>query len=317
MKKYSLFAIVIVLFFVIIGFSLISIYSSAEEHKQDLIDRGIEDKIFLAKSINNSLLSYETQDFFINEMAKHKDVEYIQVLDNKGVVYETSIKQDLGKVIEDKDIFGARDDGKLIIKNQNFEGKEIKLLIFPGKQNKIILVGFTVESIEKYIQVAWDRELFVAYTIVFFSLFALIIILRIIINPLREIKLSCEKIKEGKLSEKIKFDSKTEMGELVGLFNSTIIELKKSKERLEKFKKLLETKVERKTKESKQKAKTLEHQVQKGNKELRQRIIELEKFHKLTVGRELRIIELKKQNKKLKQEIEKVMSKSKSKNNKL
>ena len=114
MKRYSLFAIVVLLFFVIIGFSLISIYSSAEEHKQDLIDRGIEDKIFLAKSINNSLLSYETQDFFINEMAKYKDVEYIQVLDNKGVVYETSIKQDLGKVIEDKDIFGVRDDGKLI-----------------------------------------------------------------------------------------------------------------------------------------------------------------------------------------------------------
>ena len=78
------------------------------------------------------------------------------------------------------------------------------------------------------------------------------------------------------------------------------------------IKDVLEMKVEQKTKRSREMAKTLEYQVQERNKELQQRVAELEKFHKLIIGRELRIIELKKENKKLKQESENIKLKNKS-----
>jgi len=44
----------------------------------------------------------------------------------------------------------------------------------------------------------------------------------------------------------------------------------------------------------------LEKKVEERTKELQRRVEELEKFHKLTVGRELKMIELKKEIKKLK-----------------
>ena len=49
---------------------------------------------------------------------------------------------------------------------------------------------------------------------------------------------------------------------------------------------------------------TLEIKVKARTKELQERIDELERFYRLTVSRELKMTELKKENKKLKQELE-------------
>lgn len=56
--------------------------------------------------------------------------------------------------------------------------------------------------------------------------------------------------------------------------------------------------------ESKKLQEELEQRVQERTKELQERIEELEKFHRLTVGRELRMIELKTEIKGLKEELE-------------
>lgn len=50
----------------------------------------------------------------------------------------------------------------------------------------------------------------------------------------------------------------------------------------------------------------LEQKVEERTKELQERVEELEKFHKLTVGRELKMMELKKEIKEMKKELEKV-----------
>jgi len=50
---------------------------------------------------------------------------------------------------------------------------------------------------------------------------------------------------------------------------------------------------------------SLEEQVKERTKELQDKIRELEKFQKITVGRELKMIELKKEIEKLKEELEK------------
>lgn len=79
--------------------------------------------------------------------------------------------------------------------------------------------------------------------------------------------------------------------------------LKKAKKALEESKSTLEIKVNTRTKELKKLAQSLEKQVSERTKELQGRVNELERFHKLTVRRELKMVELKKEIKRLKGEL--------------
>ena len=65
----------------------------------------------------------------------------------------------------------------------------------------------------------------------------------------------------------------------------------------------LEIKVEARTKELKELAEGLEEEVKRRTKEVYERMEQLEKFQKMTIGRELKMIELKKEIKKLKEEL--------------
>jgi len=82
-------------------------------------------------------------------------------------------------------------------------------------------------------------------------------------------------------------------------------ELEQKTKALKEAKTTLEIKVKARTKELKELAESLDEQVRERTKELQKRIGELEKFHKLTVGRELKMVELKKEIKGLKEELEK------------
>ena len=79
---------------------------------------------------------------------------------------------------------------------------------------------------------------------------------------------------------------------------------KMAKEALGESKKVLEVRVEARTKELKELTKGLEGQVKERTKELQKRVTELESFHKLTIGREVRMLGLKKENKELRKKIE-------------
>ena len=72
-------------------------------------------------------------------------------------------------------------------------------------------------------------------------------------------------------------------------------ELRKAKEILEETKASLEIKIKTKTKRLQELNRSLEEQVRERTKELQKRLKELEDFRKVAVGRELRIIELKKE----------------------
>jgi hypothetical protein len=55
--------------------------------------------------------------------------------------------------------------------------------------------------------------------------------------------------------------------------------------------------------------KEMEEEIKLKTKDLREKIIELEKFQKIAIGRELKMIELKEEIKKLREELEKLKSK--------
>ncbi len=76
-------------------------------------------------------------------------------------------------------------------------------------------------------------------------------------------------------------------------------DLKVKTEELEEAKSVLEIKVQARTKELEELAQDLEEKVKQRTKELQKRIDELERFHRLTVGRELKMLDLKKEIRKL------------------
>lgn len=86
---------------------------------------------------------------------------------------------------------------------------------------------------------------------------------------------------------------------VLGLTNKTK-ELEEVKETLGETKTILEIKVQARTKELEEVSEGLEEQVKERTKELREKIAELERFQKLAVGREMKMIELKKEIQELK-----------------
>ena len=80
-------------------------------------------------------------------------------------------------------------------------------------------------------------------------------------------------------------------------------ELESAKKTLEESKNILEIRVKARTKELKELAESLEIKIRERTKELQEKISELERFQRLAVGRELKMIELKKEIEKLKNEL--------------
>lgn len=78
------------------------------------------------------------------------------------------------------------------------------------------------------------------------------------------------------------------------------LELGKAKKALEEAKTILEIKVKSRTKELQELNTTLEEKVKQRTKELQRKVDELNKWYKLTVGRELKMVKLKKEIEKLK-----------------
>lgn len=154
----------------------------------------------------------------------------------------------------------------------------------------------------------------ISIAIIIFSLSFLL--RKMIIAPISKIKKGLNVIKKGDLSYRIALKSKDEIGDMARGVNEMTEKLEESyrdleekvKERtieLEEAKKSLEIKVLNRTRELKDLNVSLDAQVKERTKDLQERLEELEKFRKLTVGRELRMAVLKEEIAKLKEELKK------------
>lgn len=99
---------------------------------------------------------------------------------------------------------------------------------------------------------------------------------RHITKPLDKLRKGTEIIGKGDLKHVIDIESGDEIGELASAFNQMTRDLKESRKEIEKYSKVLEKEVAERT------------------KELEAKIDDLERFSKVGVGRELKMIELKK-----------------------
>lgn len=88
------------------------------------------------------------------------------------------------------------------------------------------------------------------------------------------------------------------------------VRYRKIKKRLEESEQILKVKVRARTRQLEELAESLRKESDKKTKELQEKVKELERFNKLAIGRELKMIELKKEIKKLKEELEKKKEKN-------
>lgn len=119
-------------------------------------------------------------------------------------------------------------------------------------------------------------------------------------QALKEIEEAAQRLERG---ESTVFFSGSKDEEIISLsksLNTTAQNIKNYREELKEAKEALEIKVRARTRELEELARGLDEKVQERTKELQKRIDELEKFYKLTIGRELRMAELKKEIKELK-----------------
>jgi len=154
----------------------------------------------------------------------------------------------------------------------------------------------------------------IQFILVFLLTFILIIFYsvlygRYVINSINKLIKGADKIIKGNYDVKVNIKTKDELETLGDVFNQMAKELKEKTRALEEEKASLEVKVKARTKELEELTQSLDEKVKARTKELQERINQLERFQKLTIGRELKMVELKKEIENLKKELEELKKK--------
>ena len=97
-----------------------------------------------------------------------------------------------------------------------------------------------------------------------------------------------KEVGSGNLDFKIDSNSKDELGESAKYFNDMTGRLKKARLAMQEAKDTLKIKVDDKTKELEELVKNRDLTIKEKTRELQDRVDELEKVHRLSVGRELK-----------------------------
>ncbi len=180
--------------------------------------------------------------------------------------------------------------GNLRVAKHPFFMKVLMIALFSMGAGMISLLSIFLSKIAFSFPSALPESLLYSFAVMALNVVLIFIIVarfsRNMTNPLRALDAWSSEVIRGKLEEKTYIVTNDEIFDLVCNLNQMVEELRQARI-------ALEARVQDRTKELKELADSLELQVQERTKELREKINELERFQKLSVGRELKMIELK------------------------
>lgn len=286
------------------------IFISLEQQRDRIIENLINKSETLAKIVSKQIeagyyteiLPFETLELVINES---EDIVFLWVVRPDGKIHFANDPEIImGKRI--KETFLGTE--KTLIKDWTYPRgiEKIKLIIQPieirddeGKPWSL-LMGVSLRSV-----IAAERSVILNSLGLFILTFFLTIYISFyltkrITNPLEKLREGAIIIGKGNLDYRIEIKTGDEIQKLAETFNKMTEDLKRSLEIIKEAKITLEIKVKARTKELEDLNDNLDDRVEERTKEIQKKIKELERFHKLTIGREYKMIELKKEIKKLK-----------------
>lgn len=320
--KFFIWLIFLVIFIALI-FLIFFINQSNYLIKRELTDLGIS----LVKNLSYSselAIASEDEIFlkpYLEGIFKEKDVVLVVVYNKTGNIIASNKKIEIEQEIP----FGVMQELKknkspIKVETLTKKGEEIYDFYSPVFISEIlnpatmensqdlagfVRVGLSSEKITAQSKVIIKLGFGITLLIIFLSLIIVFFWVDKMTSSIGQFIRGVEIIGGGNLAHRIKIKTGDEIEELSESFNQMAASLQKSRAALEKEKMALEIKVEARTKELKELTEGLGVRVKERTKQLQEKINELERFQRLAVGRELKMIELKKELKRLKKETEK------------
>jgi len=321
---------------ILIGFFLIIIFIGTtfifiENNKKSLTERLISQaKTFSQLSIEPIIETYELyfdsgyfkfRELMLEILDLNPDISRIQIVDTEGNIL---VDTESLKKAEVWQKYKPEEEQIPEILKENLRPSQPYFVPHPQKKGLIseILYPYS-DDWGKY---SYNVRYFISYErveddirktrtqIIIFSISALILIIylmgrginKIVVFPIREFEKGVQKISGGNLEKRINLKTGDEIESLAKEFNLMIERLKKSKQEAEEARNVLEIKVRARTRELAELNQTLNERVKERTKELRKRLIELEEYQQVTMGRDLKMAELRREIKKLKEENERL-----------
>ncbi len=278
------------------------------------------DSVIREKSTLLTLLSWtakENDDLIpenlFHKIAEESDVVFFWIMNEEGFIRYARNDDFIDKKVSDP-FLGIEAINK---RSAIYKDREIEVLGSPIKvkegQNWTMLMGVGKVGVTTFFIPAFFRSFLIFSGALLVSVFLSLILTEKIINPLLKLRDMIAKIRKGEFSERIDISTGDEIEEIGNDFNKMTEDLERNKQELEESNQILEVRVRARTKELQELADTLEDKIEARTEELQRKVEELEKFHRLTVGREKKMIELKEENselleknKKLKDELAKI-----------
>lgn len=241
----------------------------------------------------------ELRPVFIKKTAQaDSSMVYLRIVDPAGKILVSNLEEEVGEIKENLPAFLDQAS----VRPGEWQGKKILEISLRAIAAENLWLGVSLKPIQQaalWLAVLLGTGILGAAIVIGLILYFLL--RRILLNPIMALYHGMQKVKKGNLEIQIETKSKTEIGELATTFNEMINDLRRSHTALEEAKAVLEVKVQARTKELRELAEGLEEEVKRRTKEVYEKMEELERFQRLAVGRELKMVELKKEVERLKE----------------
>ncbi len=229
---------------------------------------------FLSKEIEIGYQSewpYES----LSKLAEREDFMFWWVVKEDGSIYRADNVSFIGT--NAFDYFPEMEVQKESVYTNKAENYAIYSKTISIGENKLqFWLGFSLGAVSKTVNTMILTVLAVSSIAIIILGIFLFFAIRSFTNPVKKMLEGAREISKGNFDVRTDIKTKDEIGNLSSEFNNMAKSLKESKVKLEEY------------------SKSLEEEVKNRTKELEEKNTELERFNKLAVGRELKMIELKK-----------------------